>query len=110
MNPEMLLHFLLENGIIDETQSAELHDEQSRSGKTIEEVVANNGVIQLSDLYQLIAQAQPEDIAVGISTSGGSRNIATASSASRALSRPFCFKMSCWLASARKASFKASTC
>ena len=56
MNPEMLLSFLLENGIIDETQSAELHDEQSRSGKSIEEVVANNGVIQLTDLYQLVAQ------------------------------------------------------
>jgi type IV pilus assembly protein PilB len=57
MNPEMLLSFLLENAIIGEIQMSELRDEQSRSGKTIEEVVANSGVIRLTDLYQMIAQA-----------------------------------------------------
>lgn len=55
MNPEMLLGFLRDNGIIDETLLGELLDEQSRSGKPIEEVVANSGVIRLTDLYQMIA-------------------------------------------------------
>ncbi len=57
MNPEMLLAFLRDNGIIDETQMADLQDEQSRSGKPIEEIVANSGVIRLTDLYQMIATA-----------------------------------------------------
>jgi type IV pilus assembly protein PilB len=57
MNPEMLLAFLRDNGIIDETQMADLQDEQSRSGKAIEEIVANSGVIRLTDLYQMIATA-----------------------------------------------------
>jgi type IV pilus assembly protein PilB len=57
MNPEMLLSFLKENGIIDEVQMTDLLDEHSRTGKTIEEVVANSGVIRLTDLYQTIATA-----------------------------------------------------
>src|SRR5471032_1000417 len=57
MNPEMLLTFLRDNGAIDEFQLSDLRDEQSRSGKNIEEVVANSGVIRLTDLYQMIAQA-----------------------------------------------------
>jgi type IV pilus assembly protein PilB len=57
MNPEMLLSFLRDNGIINEVQLTDLRDEQLRSGKTIEEVVANSGVIRLTDLYQMIAQA-----------------------------------------------------
>ncbi|MCE0524133.1 MAG: Flp pilus assembly complex ATPase component TadA [Methylacidiphilales bacterium] len=57
MNPEMLLSFLRDNQVIDDTQLSDLRDEQSRSGKTIEEVVANSGVIRLTDLYQMIAQA-----------------------------------------------------
>jgi len=40
--------------------------------------VANDVGTDVIFLRQLIAQAQPEDIAVGISTSGGSRNIITA--------------------------------
>jgi type IV pilus assembly protein PilB len=55
MNPEMLLAFLRDNAVIDEMQMSDLLDEQSRSGKTIEEVVANSGVIRLTDLYQMIA-------------------------------------------------------
>jgi len=57
MNPEMLLSFLRDNEVIDEFQLADLRDEQLRSGKSIEEVVANSGVIRLTDLYQMIAQA-----------------------------------------------------
>ncbi len=62
MNPEMLLSFLRDNGIIDEVQLSDLRDEQSRSGKSIEEVVANSGVIRLTDLYQMIAQAMGTEV------------------------------------------------
>ena len=34
-----------------------------------------SALLVVSTLRQLIAQAQPEDVAIGISTSGGSRNI-----------------------------------
>ena len=37
--------------------------------------VANDVGTEVIFLRQLIAQAQPEDVAIGISTSGGSRNI-----------------------------------
>ncbi len=57
MNPEMLLTFLRDNGKITDMQFTELLDEQSRSGKPIDEVVANSGVILLPDMYQLIAQS-----------------------------------------------------
>jgi D-sedoheptulose 7-phosphate isomerase len=40
--------------------------------------VANDIGVEAIFLRQLIAQAQPEDIAIGISTSGGSRNIIAA--------------------------------
>jgi D-sedoheptulose 7-phosphate isomerase len=40
--------------------------------------VANDVGVDLIFLRQLIAQARPEDVAIGISTSGGSRNIIVA--------------------------------
>lgn len=40
--------------------------------------IANDVGIELIFLRQMIAQARPEDVAVGISTSGGSRNIVLA--------------------------------
>ncbi len=40
--------------------------------------VANDVGTEVIFLRQLIAQARPEDVAVGISTSGGSRNIVMA--------------------------------
>jgi D-sedoheptulose 7-phosphate isomerase len=40
--------------------------------------IANDVGTEVIFLRQLIAQARPEDIAIGISTSGGSRNIITA--------------------------------
>ena len=55
MNSEMLLGFLRDNGVIDENQLGDLLEEQMRTGKPIEEVVANSGVIRLSDLFQMIA-------------------------------------------------------
>jgi len=62
MNPDMLIAFLLENGIIDSVQAEDLRDEQSRSGKPIEEVVANSGVIRVTEMYQMIAQALGTEI------------------------------------------------
>ncbi|HEV3272283.1 MAG TPA: GspE/PulE family protein [Candidatus Methylacidiphilales bacterium] len=56
MNPEMLLAFLRDNGVIDDIQLSDLRDEQTRTGKSIDEVVANSGVIRLNDLCQMIAQ------------------------------------------------------
>ncbi len=58
----MLLSFLRDNGIIDEIQMTDLLEEQSRAGKTIEEVVANSGVIRLTDLYQMIAQSLGSEV------------------------------------------------
>jgi type IV pilus assembly protein PilB len=55
MNPEMLLAFLRDNSVIDETQYFDLLEELERTGKPIEEVIANSGVIKLTDMYQLIA-------------------------------------------------------
>ena len=56
MTPELLLSFLHDNVLITDLQKTELTDEQSRSGKPIEEVVVNNGVISTDELYQMIAQ------------------------------------------------------
>jgi type IV pilus assembly protein PilB len=55
MNPEMLLAFLRDNNAIDETQYFDLLEELERTGKPIEEVIANSGVMTLTDMYQLIA-------------------------------------------------------
>ncbi|MCE0498345.1 MAG: GspE/PulE family protein, partial [Methylacidiphilales bacterium] len=57
MNPELLLSFLRDHGLISDLQMGELHEEHSRTGKPIEEVIVNSGVISLNDLYQMIAQA-----------------------------------------------------
>ena len=55
MNPEMLLAFLRDSGAIDESQYFDLLEEKDRSGKPIEDVIANSGVIKLPEMYQLIA-------------------------------------------------------
>jgi type IV pilus assembly protein PilB len=57
MNGELLLAFLRDNGFIDQLQMDELLEEQSRSGKTIEQVIENSGVITMKQVYELIAQA-----------------------------------------------------
>jgi len=57
MNPEMLLSFLRDNGVINELQMTDLLDEQLRTGKPIEDVILNNEVISLHAMYQMIAQA-----------------------------------------------------
>jgi type IV pilus assembly protein PilB len=67
MNPEMLLTFLRDNGVIDDMQMTDLQDEQSRSGKPIEEVLSNNGIMRLTDLYQMIATALGTEV-VDVST------------------------------------------
>jgi len=67
MDTELLLSFLRENGIISELQVDELREEQVRSGKPIEEVISNNGVIRLSDMYEMIASALGTEV-VDVST------------------------------------------
>jgi len=67
MNPEMLLAFLRDNNLISDLQRGELLEEQSRSGKTIEEVIGNSGIIQMTDLYQMIAQALGTEV-IDVST------------------------------------------
>ena len=67
MNPEMLLSFLRDNGIIDQLQMTDLLEEQSRSGKPIEDVISNGGIISFSEMYQLIAQALGTEV-VDLST------------------------------------------
>ena len=62
MNPELLLAFLRENGLIDDMQFTELLEEQMRSGKPIEEIISNSGVIPMDQVYQLIAQALETDV------------------------------------------------
>ncbi len=56
MNPSLLLSFLKDNGYITEEQFTELGDEQSRSGKRIQEVVEDYGIMSKDELYAAIAQ------------------------------------------------------
>lgn len=67
MNSEMLLSFLRDNGKIDQLQMTDLLEEQSRSGKPIEDVISNSGIITLTEMYQLIAQALGTEV-VDLST------------------------------------------
>jgi type IV pilus assembly protein PilB len=62
MNPEMLLTFLLDNGVIDKLQMADLLEEQLRSGKSIEEVVSNSEVIRMTDMYRMIADSLGSEV------------------------------------------------
>jgi type IV pilus assembly protein PilB len=62
MNPEMLLLFLRDNGKITDLEMVDLQEEQSRSGKPIEEIVANSGAITLTEMYQMIALALGTDV------------------------------------------------
>ena len=57
MNPELLLTFLRDNLKIDQAQMTEMLDEHARTGKPIEEVLANSGAVPLSEVYEMIAQA-----------------------------------------------------
>ncbi|MEO0454158.1 MAG: ATPase, T2SS/T4P/T4SS family [Verrucomicrobiota bacterium] len=55
MDPHLLLAFLKEQGIIDETQATELMEEQSRSGKELEVILHDYGIVQSGELLQNIA-------------------------------------------------------
>src|SRR5262245_35998569 len=56
MNPQLLLNLLKDGGYIDENQLTDLKEEQNRSGKTINQVVEDNGVLSQQDQLYLIAQ------------------------------------------------------
>ena len=55
MKPESLLIFLRDHQQIDQEQMTELLDEQVRTGKPIEDVVANSGTAKMSEVYEMIA-------------------------------------------------------
>ncbi len=55
MDNHLLIAFLKEQGVITETQAAELIEEQERSGKNIEQIVCDYGMISEHDLLQRIA-------------------------------------------------------
>ncbi len=57
MKPEVLLTFLHDNQKISQEQMDEMLDEQVRTGKPIEDVLANSGAVPLGDVYELIALA-----------------------------------------------------
>lgn len=57
MNTDLLLNFLKDNGQISDEQLTDLRDEQLRSGKPIDELVEDFGIITRPDLYTLVAQA-----------------------------------------------------
>ena len=57
MKPESLLGFLRDNGQIDEEQMNEMLDEQTRSGKPIEDVLSNSGTVAMKIVFDLIAQS-----------------------------------------------------
>jgi type IV pilus assembly protein PilB len=57
MNPELLLAFLRDNLKIDQAQMTEMLEEQARTGKPIEEVLANSGAVPLAEVYEMIAQS-----------------------------------------------------
>lgn len=57
MNPSLLLSFLKDNGYITEEQFAELSEEQARSGKSIQDVVEDYGIMSKGELYAAIAQS-----------------------------------------------------
>jgi type IV pilus assembly protein PilB len=67
MNPEMLLSFLRDNDKIDDLQMTDLLEEHARSGKPIEDVISNSGVITLTEMYLSIAQALGTEV-VDLST------------------------------------------
>ena len=57
MKAESLLTFLRDNQKIDDEQMNEMLDEQTRSGKPIEDVLANSGTIPMQEVLELIALA-----------------------------------------------------
>ncbi len=55
MDNHLLIAFLKEQGIITENQATELMEEQERSGKNIEQIVIDYGMVSEHDLLQRIA-------------------------------------------------------
>jgi type IV pilus assembly protein PilB len=57
MDPQILVSFVKEQNLVTEEQAQELLDEQHRSGKPLETILEDFGIITVSDLEQLVAQA-----------------------------------------------------
>ncbi len=56
MNPEMLLNFLMEHGVINEEQMIELLDQQSLNGRPMEDILDESGIIKPPKLYAMLAE------------------------------------------------------
>jgi len=57
MDPNLLIAFLKDQGIVDEPQAADLIEEQGRTGKDLEEIISDYGIVEKSELLQQIAAA-----------------------------------------------------
>jgi type IV pilus assembly protein PilB len=57
MKSDTLLTFLRDNDKINQEQMDEMLDEQVRSGKPIEDVLANSGAVPMNTVYEMIALA-----------------------------------------------------
>ena len=62
MKAESLLTFLRDNQKIDDEQMNEMLDEQTRSGKPIEDVLANSGTLPMQEVLELIALALGSEV------------------------------------------------
>ncbi|MEM6821285.1 MAG: GspE/PulE family protein [Verrucomicrobiota bacterium] len=56
MDPHLLIAFLKEQGILTEDQASELLEEQERTGKTLEQIVCDYGIISEEELVQRISE------------------------------------------------------
>lgn len=57
MDARHLLPFLQEQNVLSEEQSREIQDELSRSGKPVEMILANFGIIQMPQILEKIADS-----------------------------------------------------
>ncbi|MEY2852383.1 MAG: hypothetical protein RL549_1082 [Verrucomicrobiota bacterium] len=57
MDARSLLHFLEEQNLLTPDQSREIADEQSRSGKPVEAVLANFGILQVPQILEKISDS-----------------------------------------------------
>ena len=55
MKPETILAFLRDNDKITQEQMDEMLDEQVRTGKPIEDVLANSGTVPMNTVYEMLA-------------------------------------------------------
>ncbi len=55
MDPNLLIAYLKEQGIVDETQASDLIEEQGRTGKSLEDIIQDYAILDKAQLLQQIA-------------------------------------------------------